>query len=132
MNKPMAIQNLTDDARVEGTAPYPFFAQLRTDTGNLDASAVKLVMHGLMIELKKGVVKVGDSYNLYLELPGNFGQFEIEVKVVRTIDRKVPSKEGIRTQRIIEVHFVKALRNRQKEMVKRFLKEIKQVGNDMA
>ena len=113
-------------------APYPFVAQVRLDSGSLDASALKLVMHGLMIELKKGVVKVGDKFNLYLELPANIGEFEVEVNVVRTIDRKVPSKGGVCTQRIIEVHFTHPLRDKNKAQVKRFLKEINQVGNDMA
>ncbi|MEO0335797.1 MAG: hypothetical protein AAF202_05365, partial [Pseudomonadota bacterium] len=78
------------------------------------------------------VVKVGETYDLFLELPAGLGEFEVQAKVIKTIDRKVPSQEGPRTQRITEIHFSKPLESRNKQLVKRFLKEINQVGNDMA
>ncbi|NQZ00581.1 MAG: hypothetical protein HRT45_07930 [Bdellovibrionales bacterium] len=125
-------QNEAKAEEAKRVAPYPFFVELRAAEVTIKANALKLVMHGLMIELKTGVVKVGNKFNLLLELPAGLGKFETEVNIVRTIDRKVPSKSGSRTQRIIEVHFAKPLVDKNKQLVKRFLKEINQVGNDTA
>ena len=135
MNKPPGKIAMKTEVAPQSSlkvAPYPFKTRLTGSGGSFEAQALKLVMHGLLMELTQGVVKVGEKYLAFLMLPGGYGEFEVEVNVVRTIDRKVPAKEGLRTQRITEVHFSKPLGDKHKSLVKRFLKDIHQVGSDIA
>ena len=119
-------------AESEKITPYPFFVELEAGSGAIKAEALKLVMHGMMIELLDGVVNVGEQLGVRFELPADMGNLTSTIQVIKTYDRKVPGKEGPKTQRLAEVHFVKPLRDSQKQKVKSFLKRIKQTGTDLA
>lgn len=131
MNRSAAQAQNDDASEVVKVNPYPFDVELTGREGTLKAEALKLVVHGLMLDAQDGVLKVGENYEIHFQLPAEMGILKQDVKVIKTYDRKVPGKDGPITQRLAEVHFTKPLRDLQKQKVKDFLKRIQQTGTDL-
>ncbi len=115
--------------KVKKIQPYPFEVRIEREGKKEKAEALKLVLHGLLIDIKALVVKVGENLKVELYLPADRGEIFTDVKVIKTYDHFKGGAEGTKGRRIAEVHFLRhPLAEKDRLKVKEFLKDIQQTG----
>ena len=115
--------------KVKKVQPYPFEVRIERDGKKEKAEALKLVLHGALIDIGQIVLKVGDNLKVEFYLPADHGEIFTDVKVIKTYDHFKGGQEGGRGRRIAEVHFLRhPLPEKDRLKVKEFLKDINQTG----
>lgn len=115
--------------KIKKVQPYPFDIRIERNGKKEKAEALKLVQHGLLIDIKQLVVKVGENMKVELYLPASHGEIFTDVKVIKTYDHFKGGTEGAKGRRIAEVHFLRhPLPEKDRLKVKEFLKDIQQTG----
>lgn len=114
--------------KVNKVQPYPFVVHVDKEGKKERVEALKLVHHGLLVDIKNLVVKVGENLKIELFLPAGHGEIVTEAKVIKTYDQFRGSPDGP-TRRIAELHFNRLpLPEIDRLKVKSFLKQISQSG----
>jgi hypothetical protein len=116
--------------KIKKRHPYPFDVSVEKNGLKAMASVLKVVLHGLLIDVKLIGLVVGEKVTLDIILPAACGAFRVDCKVIKTYDRVIVESGQSRTQRIAELHFVRhPLPEQERGMVNNFLQAIQQSGS---
>ena len=117
------------NVKIKKVKPYPFDVNLEKGDSKGRVFALKLVLHGIMVDMNGMILKVGDRVNMTIFLPADFGEIKADGKVIKTYDHFKGSQEGSAPVRMAEIHFLRyPLPEVDRLKVKDFLKAIRQMG----
>ena len=117
-----------DEQNVTKVQPYPFNVSIDKEGQKTVVEALNLVSHGLLIDMKSLIFKVGDRISMQLVLPAGYGTINADGKVIKTYDQ-ASMQPGAGHRHIAEIHFLRnPLPEQDNQVVKRFLKAISKGG----
>lgn len=113
---------------------YPFLVSIDVNGQKYKADVLKLVLHGVIVDLKNSILGVGSKVSLELFLPLDFGVVRAEGKVIKTYDHFVGDEESRgKAKRMAELHFTQnPLPEAERLKVKEFLKGLKKIGTHVS
>lgn len=120
---------MAEDAKVvvKKVRPYPFPAQLEKDAQKIPVQVRRLFPEGALLDLGKGLLRVGQEYGFNFSIPTLDTQFLIKIKVMRVSDQFVPDGKSKGTVvHMAEVRFLNASAEHL-GVIQRFLQAIRQV-----
>ena len=117
---------------VKKIQPYPFDIIIELSTGKVTLSILRLVLHGILVDMKSAIFKPGDKFSMEFSLPAKKGFIKTSGKVIKTYDHFVGANKGSAAKRIAEIHFEPyPLPEIDRLKVKDFLKAIRQSASEL-